>query len=74
MNDLGSQPADGGMMMRSIVPGKKLLAENPGVQDGTKTIGELGPVLERFEVGLGERIVIGVVRPAVGFGDSQIGQ
>jgi hypothetical protein len=33
MNDLGSQPADGGMMMRGVVPGEELLAETPGVLD-----------------------------------------
>ena len=62
------------MMMPGVIPGKEPLAKNPTVLEGTKTIRELGPILERFEVGLGERIVIGVVRSAVRFGDSQISQ
>ena len=73
MNDLGSQPAQAGMMMLGVVPREEPLTKTPGVLDATKAIWKLRPVLERFEVGLGERIVVGVVRPAVRFGDSQIG-
>ena len=62
------------MMMLGVVPAEEALAESTGVLDGTKTIGELGPILECFEVGLGKRIVVGGVRPAVRFSDSQVGQ
>ncbi len=62
------------MMMFRVVPSKELLAKNPAVFDTTKTIRELGPILQGFEVGLREGIVVGVVRSAVRLGDPQIGQ
>jgi len=62
------------MMMLGVVPGEEPLTETSGGLDATKTIWELRPVLERFEVGLGERIVVGGVRLAVGFADAQVGQ
>ena len=37
MNDLGSQPAQAGMMMLGVVPGEEALTETPGVLDATKT-------------------------------------
>ena len=74
VNHLRRHPTEGRVMMLVVVPGKEPLAKDSTMFDATKTIRELGPVLERFEVRLREGIVVGVVRPAVRFGDSQIGQ
>jgi len=41
---------------------------------GAETVGELGSVLEGFELALGERIVVGDIRTAVGLGDPQRSQ
>jgi hypothetical protein len=49
-------------------------AERFGVLNATESLRKLRPVFHGFEVAFRERIVIGGVRPAVGFGDAEIGK
>lgn len=60
--------------MGAVVPLEEALAVGAGVFDAAEPLGEIGTIFERFELGLGVRIVIGDVRPAVGLGDLQIDQ
>ncbi|MDE3218202.1 MAG: hypothetical protein KGO23_02385 [Nitrospirota bacterium] len=53
---------------------EEALAVGAGVFDAAEPLGEVGTIFECFELGLGVRIVIGDVRPAVGLGDLQIDQ
>lgn len=61
-------------MVLAVVPAKKVLAEGACVLDGPKTIRKLRSVFKGLELTLGVRIVIGHMRSAMGFGDSQVGQ
>lgn len=62
----GVQP-DPGVPVVVVVPAEEDLVERSGVLDGAEPVGEVGPVLEGLELGLGERVVVGAVRPRVGF-------
>lgn len=55
-----------GMTVFLVVPGDEVDAEGAGVLDRAETIGEVGPVLERLEVGLGVGVVVGDVRSRCG--------
>ena len=57
-----------------VVPGEEGPAERAGVLERAEAVGELGPVLEGLELGLGEGVVVGDVRPAVGLGDAEVGE
>src|SRR5664279_1448372 len=62
------------MVMVLIVPIEEAAAERLGVLDAAEALRKLRLVFHGFEVALRERIVIGGVRPAVGFGDAEIGE
>jgi len=62
------------MMVLLVVPGKERLAESTGFFDAGETLRELGTILEGLELRLGKRVVIAGMRPAVGFGDPEIGE
>jgi hypothetical protein len=57
-----------------VVPEKEFLAVGAGILDAAETLGKVGAIFERFELGFGVRIVIRDVWPAVGLGDLQIDQ
>ena len=61
-------------MMLLIVPIEEAAAERLGVLDTAEALRELRLVFHGFEVAFRERIVVGGVRPAVGFGDAEIGE
>ena len=71
---VGRHQADAGMVMILIVPIKEAAAEPLGILNTTETLRKLRLVFHGFEVAFRERIVIGGVRPAVGFGDAEIGE
>ena len=71
---VGRHQADAGMVMILIVPIKEATAERLGILNTTETLRKLRLVFHGFEVAFRERIVIGGVRPAVGFGDAEIGE
>ena len=65
---------DPGMAMILVVPAVEPCAERAGVLEGAEPLGEVGPVLQGLELGLGERVVIARMRPGVRLGDAEIGE
>ena len=74
MDSFRGEQADTGMVMFDVIPGKEILAEASAILDATEALGEIWPVLEGLELGLGEWLVIARVGRAMGLGDPQIGQ
>ena len=66
--------ADPGMVMVLVVPVEELTAEASGVLDAAEAFREARLILQGLEVALGERIVVGRVRPVVRAGDTEIGE
>ena len=63
------EQAEAAMMMFDVVPEEEAVAVGAGVLDRAEPRREVRPVLQRLELGLGERVVVGHVRPAVGLRD-----
>mgnify|MGYP003425331205 CR=1 FL=1 len=63
---------DAAMAMLFVVPVEEELAKGSTVLDTAEVTRELRAVLEGFELGLGKRVVIADMRPAVAFNDAQI--
>lgn len=74
MNLVGRHQADSAVMMVAVVPVEETAAKILGLFDGLEAFGEFRLVFQRLEVGFRERIVVGSVGPAVGFGDAEVGQ
>jgi len=66
----GGVQAEPAVAVLVVVPGEEVLAVRPGGLDGR----EARPVLQRLELRLGVRGVVGDVRAGVGLGDAQVGQ
>jgi hypothetical protein len=60
--------ADTAVVVLGVVPGEEALAERPRLLDGAEGVGEVGPVLERLELGLAVGVVVAGVRPGVRLG------
>jgi hypothetical protein len=69
---LGRNQSDARVSVFLVVPGEKIPAKGPGIFNRTETSWKLRTVLECLELGLRIGIVVAHMRPAVGFGDSQI--
>ena len=54
----GRQEAQTAMVMVVVVPVEVVDAEAPRVFEGAKTVRKIGPILHRFELALGEGIVV----------------
>ena len=67
-----SHQADAAVAVFVVVPVEELLAVSASVLDRAEAIGEVGSVLQGFELRLGVRIVIRDVRAAVGLGDIEV--
>ena len=74
MHLIGRHQTDAGMVMLLIVPIEEAAAERFGILDAAEALWELRLVFHGFEVAFRERIVVGSVRPAVGFGDAEISE
>jgi len=74
VDHLRGEQTDADMVVLLVVPRKEALRKGARVFNTAKTSGKVGPVLERFELGFGVGVVVTGMRPAVGFGDPQIGQ
>jgi hypothetical protein len=73
--DIGwGQKAEAGMIMPVIIPLKERVAKSPSIFQRTEAFGEIRPILERLELGLGKRVIVTEIRPRMGLGDAQIGQ
>ena len=68
------EPAQARMVVDMVVPVEKAPTEGLGVLDGTESFGEVGAVLQGFELGFRERVVVGHLRPGVGLGHTQVRQ
>ena len=66
------QPVQTRMVVDVVVLVEEIPAERLGVLERTETFREVGPVFERLELRFRERVVIGHIRPGVGFGHSQV--
>src|SRR5271165_1204827 len=67
-----SHQTDTAVAVIVVVPVEELLAVSPSVLDRAEAIGEVGSVLQGFELRLGVRIVIRHVRAAVCLGDIEV--
>ena len=65
---------DTAMAMLFVIPVEEVLAKGSTVLDAAEASRELRAVLEGLELGLRIGVVVADVRPAVGFGDPQVGQ
>ena len=65
---------DARVAMLAVVPGEERLAEGAGVLEATEAFREIRAVLQRFELGLGEGVIVAGIGPAVCFCDSQVGE
>ena len=68
------EPVQTRMIVNVVVPIEETAAERLGILDTTEPCRKSRPVLQRFELGLGERIVIGHVGAAMGLGDAEVRQ
>ena len=60
--------------MRLVIAGEEFPAELSGIFDTAETFREPWLIFQGFEVAFGEGIVIRDMRPAVPFGNAEIGQ
>ena len=67
------QEADAAVSMLAVVPVEKGAAMGAAVLRGAEALGKVGPVLERLELRLGERIVVRDARPRVALRDAEVG-
>jgi hypothetical protein len=74
MDHFRGEQAYADMPVFVVVPGKEALRKAACVFNAAKTTGEIGPVLECLELGLGIGVIIAGMWPAVGFSDPQVGQ
>jgi hypothetical protein len=56
----GGVQAESAMAMIFVVPGEEPLAVGAGCLDRGEPAREVRPVLQRLELGLGERVVVGL--------------
>jgi hypothetical protein len=68
------QQAQGGVPMLVVVPVHECPGPVPSGRLGVESLREVRPILHRFELGLGEGIIIRCMRSTVGLGDPQISQ
>ena len=74
MHLVGRHQADASMVMVLIVPIEEAATEGLCVLDAAEALRKLRLIFHGFEVAFRERVVVGGVRPAVGFGDAEIGE
>ena len=58
MEHIRCQQRDSAVMVFVVVPGKKALAKGTRIFDRPESVGELGPILESFELALRVWVVI----------------
>ena len=63
-----------GVAMLIVVPREEVLAVHARRLDRGEPAGEVGPVLQRLELRLAERVVVGDVRSRMRLGDAEIGE
>ena len=73
MHSRGRHEADAAVVVLGVVPGKEGLRPGPRIDQAAKAVGIIGLILHRFELGLGERIVIRDVRARMARLHAQVG-
>ena len=73
-HDGGREEADPTVSMLVVVPPEEDLPEGTPIFEGSEALGILWTVLERSELRFSKRIVVGHMRPAVGFRHAEIRQ
>ena len=68
------EQAQPGVTMFLVVPTKKSLRKSPAILNAPEAVRELRPVFHGAELAFRIRVVVGDVRAAVWFRDTQIGQ
>ena len=71
MNVGRRQQAEASVTMFGVVPGEEDAAVGPDVLDRAEPLGECRPVLQRLELRLRERVVVGDVRAGMSLGDAE---
>jgi len=61
-----------GVAMLAVVPGEEGLAEDAGVFEAAEAFREVRAILQRFELGLGEGVIVAGIGSAVRLGDPQV--
>lgn len=74
VDHLRGQQADARVTMLDVVPGEERLAERARLEHRAEPAWKLGPVFQGLELGLGERVVVADMRPAVALGYTQVSQ
>src|SRR3990172_6716551 len=69
---MGRQQSQAAVMMFDVVPGEEDVAVGAGVLDRAEPRRESRPVLQRLELRLRERVVVGDVRAGMGLRDPQV--
>jgi hypothetical protein len=72
VDDEGGEEGDAGVKVVVVVPVEEGAAMGPGGLEGGEAVGEVGPVLDGLEEGLGVGVVVADVRAAVGLGDAEV--
>jgi hypothetical protein len=72
MNHSRREKAQSGMAVLVVIPGEELLGEGTGILERPKAFRETGSLFQGPEVAFRIWVVVGNMRPAVGFGDPQI--
>jgi hypothetical protein len=70
----GRQQPEAAVPMLCGVPGEEDVAVGARVLDGAEPLRKRRPVLQRLELGLRERVVVGDMRVGMGFGHAQVGK
>ena len=65
---------DAAVAVLGVVPAEERAAEGPGVLQGAEALRKLRAILQGFELGLRERIVVAHMGAAMGLGDAKISE
>ena len=74
MDIVGGEHCDTAMSMLGVVPGEERAAKGGGGGEVVEASGEVGVVLQRFELRLGEGVVVADVGAAQRAGDPEVGK
>ena len=74
MEHFGREQADAAVMVLGVVPGKEALEKAACILDRAEARREVRAVLQRLELRLRERVVVGDVGATMGLGDPQVGE
>ena len=73
MNHGGGHQAQAGVMVFKVVPAEERLAKATRVFDGAEAVRETTAVFQGAKLTFRIRVVVGNMRPGMGFGDAKVG-